>query len=142
MRQLRDHHDHSLETDQGECHRLQRLWALLQGPWKGSTHPAEEGRRADEEEEAEGEAGPQREQHPRQLSCPPPRPPVHRLLQPLLLGPLLLLLLQWTQHQLDPPVPSGSEPVQLHWVSSSLFASLLLTTMLIFGLLNTLLAVI
>ena len=97
MRQLCDHDDHPLEENQGERHRLQRLWALLQGPWEGSTHPAEEGCRADEEEEAEGEAGPELEQHPWQLSCPP-RPPVHWLLKPLLLGPLHLLLLQWTQH--------------------------------------------
>ena len=64
MRQLRHHDDHSLEADQGERHRLQRLWTLLQGPWKGSTHPAEEGRRADEEEEVDEEGGDGRdEQH-------------------------------------------------------------------------------
>ena len=64
MRQLRDHNDHIVEADQGKRHRLQRLWTLLQGSWQGSTHPAEEGRRADKEEEVDEEGGDGRdEQH-------------------------------------------------------------------------------
>ena len=40
------------------------MWTLLQGPWKGPTHPAEEGCRADEEEEVDEEGGDGRdEQH-------------------------------------------------------------------------------
>ena len=136
--QLRHHDNHPVEEDQGERHRLQRLRSLLQGPWERSTHPVEEGRCADKEEEAEGEAGPQQlqHQHPWQLPCPPPRcPPVHRDLKPVFLGALLHLLLQRPQHKLGPPVPNP-EPLQLNHRVSSLFASLLLTTLINSGFLT------
>ena len=144
MRQLRDNNNHIVAKDQGERDRVQRLWTLLQGPRQGPTHPAEEGRRPDKEKETEGEAGHELQfEHRRHVARPPRGPPVHRRLQPVLMGPLLLLLQPPHQHHLGSPVPNRPESLQLHhgWLSG-LFSSLLLMTSLIFGLLTTLLAVI
>ena len=144
VRQLRDNNNHVVAKDQGERDRVQRLWTLLQGPRQGPTHPAEEGRRPDEEEETEGETRLKLQfEHRWHVARPPRCPPVHRGLQPVLVGPLLLLLQPPHQHHLGSPVPNGSESLQLHhgWLSG-LFSSLLLMTSLIFGLLTTLLAVI
>ena len=144
MRQLRDNNNHVVAKDQGERDRVQRLWTLLQGARQGPTHPAEEGRRPDKEKETEGEARHELKfEHRRHVARPPRGPPVHRRLQPVLMGPLLLLLQPPHQHHLGSPVPNWPESLQLHhaWVSG-LFSSLLLMTSLIFGLLTTLLAVI
>ena len=144
MRQLRDNNNHIVAKDQGERDRVQRLWTLLQGARQGPTHSAEEGRRPDEEEETEGEARLKlQSEHRWHVARAPSGPPVHRGLQPVLMGPLLLLLQPPHQHHLGSPVPNGSESLQLHhgWLSG-LFSSLLLMTSLIFGLLTTLLAVI
>ena len=139
MRELRDNNNHVVAKNQGERDRVQRLWTLLQGPRQGPTHPVEEGRRPDQEEETEGEAGLKLKfEHRRHVARPPRGPPVHRRLQPVLMGPLLLLLQPPHQHHLGSPVPNGPESLQLHhsWVSG-LFSSLLLMTSLIFGLLTT-----
>ena len=144
VRQLCDDNNHFVAKDQGERDRVQRLWTLLQGARQGPTHPAEEGRRPDKKKETEGEAGHELKfEHRRHVARPPRGPPVHRRLQPVLMGPLLLLLQPPHQHHLGSPVPNRSESLQLHhgWLSG-LFSSLLLMTSLIFGLLTTLLAVI